>query len=82
MEIREKEGTSFGPYQPVTPQNAFESKTLNKSLKKGGRRNAVPGIRPKGSGDIVTSVSDLQLGCWELRRILLITSQVLLLSCL
>lgn len=47
-----------------------------------GSRSAVPGVRTKASDDVVTSVTDLQLGCLELQSVLLTTSQVVLLSCL
>lgn len=77
-----RRGTSFGPH--YISLVLCESKTLNKSLKKSGRsqgRSTVPGVRPKGSGDIVTSVPDLYLGCWELKWMVPTTRQDLLFSC-
>lgn len=69
----------------VICETSLKVKLWIKALKKGGRRwgrSAVPGVRPKGSGDIVTSVPDLYLGCWELKWMVLTTRQVLLFSCL
>lgn len=64
-----RRATSFGLCQSIALWNVSESKRLNKSLKKGGGRGgrgAVAGVRPKGGGNIVTSVPDLWLGCREL----------------